>query len=127
MKTLLLIALGGAIGAVLRHGASWAAFRLAGNDFPWGTLGINVGGGLAIGVLSGYLAHTGGWSQELRSFCIVGVLGGFTTFSAFSLESVLLWERGQQGAFLLYVSASVLLSILAVALGLWLMRGGAAA
>jgi CrcB protein len=122
MKTLLLIALGGALGSAIRHGVNQLCLRLLGPDFPWGTLSVNVVGSLLIGILAGYFAHIAGWSQDIRSFCVVGFLGGFTTFSAFALDGVLLWERGAFGQMIAYVTASVLLSLLATGGGLFLVR-----
>lgn len=118
----LIVGLGGALGAMARHGVGSLVLRTVGDGFPWGTLLINVLGSFLIGLLVGILALVGQWSQEIRLFAVVGVLGGFTTFSAFSLESVLLFEKGQIGAAILYVSASVLGSVLATLLGLYLVR-----
>lgn len=122
MKTLLLIALGGGLGSAARHGINQFCLKLLGLDFPWGTLSVNVIGSLLIGILAGYFSHVAGWSQDVRSFCVVGFLGGFTTFSAFSLDGVLLWERGAIGQMIAYIAASVLLSLLATAGGLLLVR-----
>lgn len=124
MNQFLLVAAGGALGASLRHGVNVGAARLFGPAFPWGTLGVNVAGSLAMGLLIGWLARSdaeGG--TALRLFLATGVLGGFTTFSAFSLDAVTLWERGAAGQALAYVAASVTFSILALAAGLALMRG----
>ena len=118
-----LVALGGAIGAGGRHLVNLAALRAFGPAFPVGTLAVNVLGGLLMGLLAGYFAlkYEGG-GQGLRLFLATGILGGFTTFSAFSLDAVLLWERGAIGAAIFYVLASVVLSILALLLGLAMMR-----
>jgi fluoride exporter len=118
-----LVALGGGIGAAARHLVNLSALRLLGPSFPAGTLTVNVIGGLLMGLLAGYLAlrYEGG-GQELRLFLATGVLGGFTTFSAFSLDAVLLWQRGDIGLAALYVLASVVLSIGALLLGLFAMR-----
>jgi CrcB protein len=123
MIHLLLVALGGAIGAGCRHLVNLAALRLLGPNFPFGTLTANVGGGLLMGLLTGYLAlrYSGG-GQDLRLFLATGVLGGFTTFSAFSLDTVLLWERGELLMASVYVVVSVVLSIAALAAGLFIMR-----
>ncbi len=124
MTAIFYVALGGAIGASARHLLSQASLRLFGPGFPVGTLCANILGSLLIGVLAGYLAHKAGQSgQTLRLFLGVGVLGGFTTFSAFSLESFLMLEKKAYGAFMAYVSSSVLISLAALALGLWLSRG----
>ena len=120
----LLVFLGAGIGGALRHGVNVGAARLLGIGFPWGTLIVNVLGGFAMGVLAGWLALKAGagWTQSVRLFLATGILGGFTTFSAFSLDAVLLWERGQVGAVVAYVLASVVLSIAALVVGLWTVR-----
>lgn len=124
MNQLLVVAAGGAIGAGLRHGVNLGAARLLGAAFPWGTLTVNVAGSLAMGLLVGWLARNGGDSGAmLKLFLATGVLGGFTTFSAFSLDAVLLWQRGAAGQAAAYVLASVIVSVAALGLGLWLMRG----
>lgn len=118
-----LVALGGAIGAGCRHLVNLAALRLLGPAFPVGTLAVNVIGGLLMGLLAGYFAlrYSGG-GQGLRLFLATGILGGFTTFSAFSLDAVLLWERGDIVGASAYVLLSVVLSIGALLLGLAIMR-----
>lgn len=113
--------LGGALGAGARHLAGQAALRWAGAGFPWGTLFVNLAGGFAIGLLAGWLARNGG-SEASRLFLAVGVLGGFTTFSAFSLETFLMIERGQFGLASLYVAASVVGSVGLLSAGLAMMR-----
>lgn len=125
MQAAVIVFLGAGIGGVLRHGANLGCARLCGTAFPWGTLAVNVAGSLAMGLLVGWLAFRGseGWTQPLRLFLATGVLGGFTTFSAFSLDTVLLFERGDVLAALSYVAASVLVSVLALALGLGVVRG----
>ncbi len=90
-------------------------------NFPWATLAVNVAGGLLMGLLAGWLVARGG-NEQLRLFLGVGVLGGFTTFSAFSLETVLLVVRGSPGHAAAYVLASVVASVGAVAVGLWMTR-----
>jgi fluoride exporter len=122
MNHLLLVAAGGAIGAGLRHLANLAALRLFGPNFPWGTMGINIVGSLTMGILIEALMRRAGTSNELRLFVATGILGGFTTFSAFSLDFAVLLQRGDTGSALFYVLASVILSILALFLGLWLVR-----
>jgi CrcB protein len=123
MLHLALVAVGGAIGAGSRHLVNQAALRLIGPNFPVGTLAVNVIGGLLMGLLAGYLAlrYSGG-GQGLRLFLATGILGGFTTFSAFSLDAVMLWERGDVVGTVVYVLLSVILSIGALVAGLAIMR-----
>jgi len=120
----LLVFLGAGIGGALRHGVNVLTGRFLGGGFPWGTLTVNVLGGFAMGVLAGWLALKAGegWTQSVRLFFATGILGGFTTFSAFSLDAVLLWERGQGGAAIAYVLASVVLSIAGLLAGLFVVR-----
>jgi len=120
----LIVFLGAGIGGALRHGINIAIARLFGTAFPWGTLTVNVCGSLLMGLIAGWLAFKAGegWSQHMRLFLTTGILGGFTTFSAFSLDVVLLWERGQAGPAGAYVLVSVILSIAALAAGLFIMR-----
>ena len=122
MGAYLTIFLGAGLGGMLRHAVNTVAAAGLGRSFPYGTLIVNVTGSLAIGLLAGWLAFKGAASQELRLFLTTGLLGGYTTFSAFSLDSVLLWEKGDMKGFLLYVGGSVGLSLLALVLGLVLMR-----
>ncbi len=121
MNNLLLVMLGGAIGAGMRHLVGMATLARFGHGFPWGTLAVNLTGGLLIGLLAGWLARSGG-SEATRLFLAVGVLGGFTTFSAFSLETWLMIERGQIGIALLYIGLSVVGSVALLVGGLRLMR-----
>lgn len=124
MTSFFAVALGGAVGASARHGLGLAMLRLFGPGFPVGTLMANIIGGLLMGLLMGWLLRTAPENANIiRLFAGVGVLGGFTTFSAFSLEAMRMLEAKAVGQFLGYVSASVILSIAAVALGLFLMRG----
>jgi fluoride exporter len=123
MQALVLVFVGGGLGATMRHLFNLGAARLLGVSFPWGTLGVNVVGSLAMGLLVAWLAtRTEGAGEHLRLFLATGVLGGFTTFSAFSLDAVALWERGAAGAALTYVAASVLISIAALVAGLAIGR-----
>jgi fluoride exporter len=124
MKSYLLVFLGAGIGGALRHGVNVGCARVCGTAFPWGTLTVNVLGSFLMGALAGWLAFKAneGWSQPLRLFLTTGILGGFTTFSAFSLDAVLIWERGQNGLAATYVAASVLLSIVGLVAGLGLVR-----
>lgn len=121
MPHLLLVMLGGAIGAGLRHLVGAASLRLLGPGFPWGTLAVNLAGGLAMGLLAGWLVRAGG-TEGTRLFVGVGILGGFTTFSAFSLEVGNMLQRGEIGIAAAYVTASVVGSVLLLFAGLWLMR-----
>ncbi|MEO9336930.1 fluoride efflux transporter CrcB [Mesorhizobium sp. SB112] len=122
MYHLMLVAVGGAIGASIRHLANIAALRFFGAAFPWGTLAINIVGSFLMGVFIELLARRFGASNELRLFVATGILGGFTTFSAFSLDFATLWERGAALSALSYVLASVIGAILALFVGLWLAR-----
>jgi len=124
MTRLILVALGGALGASARYGLGLAALRLApGAAWPWATLAANVAGGLLMGLLAGWLTLKGGAEQEaLRLFAAVGVLGGFTTFSAFSLEAVQMIERRQWTMAGGYVALSVALSMAALFVGLMIAR-----
>ena len=124
MRSYLLVFLGAGIGGALRHGVNVGCARMCGTAFPWGTLTVNVVGSFLMGVLAGWLAFRAGegWSQPLRLFLTTGLLGGFTTFSAFSLDAVQIWERGQIGLAATYVTASVLLSIAGLVAGLALVR-----
>ena len=118
----LIVFIGGGIGAALRHGVNLAGMRLAGATFPYATLFANVTGSLVMGLLAGYFAFKGDASQNLRLFLTTGILGGYTTFSAFSLDAVLLYERGEIGAAATYVVSSVALAILSLVAGLALVR-----
>jgi fluoride exporter len=118
----LIVFLGGGIGAALRHGTNLAVGRTLGTAFPFATMIENVLGSLIMGVLAAYFAFKGDASQSWRLFLTTGILGGYTTFSAFSLDAVLLYERGALGLAALYVLGSVALSIAGLFLGLLLMR-----
>ncbi len=120
------IAAGGAIGSVLRHYAGRAALTMLGSGFPYGTLFVNVFGSLVMGVLVGLFANTMNPSQEMRAFLTVGLLGGFTTFSSFSLDVVTLYERGEFLFAALYVILSLVLSLAGIFAGLFLTRSFAA-
>ena len=121
----LLVFLGGGIGAALRHGINVTFARWFGTGFPFHTLFENVTGSLAMGLLAGYFAFRGDASQGLRLFLTTGILGGYTTFSAFSLDTVLLWQRHQYGVAALYVAVSVAVSIAALVVALALVRATA--
>lgn len=117
-----LVGLGGAIGAMARHGVNVAAIRLLRTDFPVGTLAVNIAGSLIIGILAGCFAHFSSWTQEMRLFLIVGILGGLTTFSSFSLDTISLFERGAYAQSCIYAVASCALSLTATLTGLWIVR-----
>jgi CrcB protein len=119
---LLAVAAGGALGSVARYLAGVGATKLFGLAFPWGTLLINVAGSFLIGVFVELFALKWDLPQEARVFLTVGICGGFTTFSTFSLEAWLLMERGEWGYAAAYVAGSVILSIAALLLGLLLIR-----
>lgn len=117
-----LVFVGGGIGAALRHGVNRGTLAMFGPSLPIGTLFVNVAGGLLTGVLAGLFLVKGGASQELRLFLTTGILGGFTTFSAFSLDSALMWQRGEHTALFAYILCSVALSIGALFLGMACVR-----
>ena len=117
-----IVFLGGGIGAALRHGINILAARILGTGFPHGTLIINVTGSLVMGLVAAYFAFKGDASQHWRLFLTTGILGGYTTFSAFSLDAALLYERGEIGSAALYVLGSVVLSIAGLFAGLYLVR-----
>ena len=122
--TLSQVALGGAIGASLRYLSNVGAMRLFGPGFPYATLFVNILGSFAMGLLVVILAKKAG--TALAPFLMTGILGGFTTFSAFSLDTFALGERGQPLVALAYVAASILLSLAALAAGIYLARGALA-
>ncbi|AZO47196.1 MAG: fluoride efflux transporter CrcB [Mesorhizobium sp.] len=121
MANLLLVVIGGGIGAGIRHLTNMGALRLVGPNYPWGTMVINIVGSFVMGLFIAVLARRGG-SNEVRLFVATGILGGFTTFSAFSLDFATLWERGAAVPAFGYALASVIGAILALFLGLWLAR-----
>ncbi len=122
MKMILAVALGGALGASGRYLVAQQALRLLGPHFPWGTLTVNIAGSFAMGLLVELMALKIHLSPEVRVFLVTGVLGGFTTFSAFSLEVAVMLERHAYGPALAYVLLSVLFSVGGLFLGLWLVR-----
>ena len=125
MNNLLSVMLGGAIGAGARHLVGRGVLALVGPGFPWATMAINIAGGLLMGLLAGSLLRLGAQGEAWRLFGAVGILGGFTTFSSFSLDAVFLAERGAPGLAALYVAASVAGSIAALMAGLALARNWA--
>ncbi len=122
MRLLLYAAAGGAIGTVARHLANVGFGRWLGAGFPWSTLFVNVVGGFLMGAVIEALALRFDGSLELRTFVATGILGGFTTFSAFSMDAVLMMQRGETAMAAVYIGASVVLSIMALLAGLWLTR-----
>lgn len=121
-----IVAIGGGIGAMLRYHAGRAVTAFAGPNtvFPWGTFLINVSGSLLMGLLAGWLARQDG-AESLRLLLGVGVLGGFTTFSAFSLETAMLMQRGLYGLASVYALGSLVAGVAGLFLGLSMMRGAA--
>jgi CrcB protein len=121
MQTLLVF-IGGGLGATLRHLVNGASVRLVGSDWPLGTLFINVTGSILMGVVAALFAFKLSLPPALRLFIATGILGGYTTFSTFSLETGLLMERGQAGMALAYVLGSVLLGVGGLFAGMWAVR-----
>lgn len=122
MQGFLVVFLGGGLGAALRHGVNRFALTHS-PDYPWGTLCINVLGCLLMGLAAGWFTFRGEQGgQMLRLFLTTGILGGFTTFSAFSLDAALLWQRGNLSGMAIYIVGSVVLSLIAVVAGLALSR-----
>ena len=120
----LIVFIGAGIGGALRHGVNVGAAKLFGFGFPFGTLIVNVAGSFLMGLFAGYFALRPGIEQHVRLFLTTGILGGFTTFSAFSLDTVLLVERHSYGMAAGYAVGSVAASISALFFGLALFRGG---
>lgn len=119
---MLLVGLGGGVGSICRYLVGVGALRLMGPSFPWGTLTVNIVGSFLIGVIVELLALRVSASAEWRLLLITGFLGGFTTFSAFSLDAFSLYQRGDVLSAASYVAASLVLSLLAVAFGVFAMR-----
>ncbi|EJW97643.1 Camphor resistance CrcB protein [gut metagenome] len=122
IHSILLVGVGSGIGGVLRYLLGRTFQSLFPLSFPWGTLVINALGCLAIGILCGFLARGGVWSESLRLFAVVGLCGGFTTFSTFSNESYSLWINGCVGQALAYSLLSVVIGFAMVILGYALSR-----
>ena len=118
----LLVFIGGGLGASLRHAVNMASTRALGTAFPYHTFIINISGSIVMGLIAGYLAFKGEASQHWRLFLMTGILGGYTTFSAFSLDTALLYERGEVALAVLYVLGSVGLSIAGLFAGLAVVR-----
>jgi CrcB protein len=122
MVVFLAVGLGGGLGALLRHYLNGAVTGLSGAGFPYGIMLINIIGSLVMGLLVGLFAHLGEIPQGWKVFLTTGLLGGFTTFSTFSLDSVLLLERGDYALAGIYIVGSVLISLAALMLALWGVR-----
>lgn len=122
MQSYIIVFVGGGIGAALRHFVNLVAARWLGTSFPYNTLFANVSGSLVMGLLTAYFGLRAGSPQSLKLFLTTGILGGYTTFSTFSLDSVLLWERSQYLAAAGYVLASVAASLVGVLFGASLIR-----
>jgi len=120
----LIVFLGAGIGGALRHGVNVGAARMWGFGFPYGTVIVNIVGSFLMGLLAGYFAFRPGIGQHWRLFLTTGILGGFTTFSAFSLDSALLIERHAYGLAAGYMVGSVAASVSALFFGLAMFRGG---
>jgi fluoride exporter len=117
-----LVFIGGGLGSSLRHTVNVVCARYLGTAFPWHTFIINISGSIVMGLIAGYLAFKGEAALPWRLFLMTGILGGYTTFSAFSLDTAVLYERGEIGLALFYVLGSVVLSIAGVFAGLALVR-----
>jgi CrcB protein len=118
----LVVFLGAGVGGAMRHAMNIWIARFAGTHFPLHTLVINVSGSLVMGMVAAWFALKGGAAGHLRLFLATGILGGYTTFSAFSLDAMLLWERHDYLLFAYYVGGSVVGSLLGLVAGLWIVR-----
>src|SRR3569832_1724654 len=126
MNPYLLVAVGGALGSVARYGTGVLVGKAWASSFPLATMLINIAGSLAMGLFIGYITRTTpAWQADARLFVAVGVFGGFTTFSSFSLDAITMLERGDVGPTLLYVAGSVVVGLAALYGGLIVMRAGA--
>lgn len=118
----IIVFLGGGLGAALRHGINLGVARMLGNGFPYATFVINVTGSFAMGLIAAWFAFKGDASQHWRLFLTTGILGGYTTFSTFSLDAALLCERDQFALAAVYVVGSVMLGLIGLFAGLALVR-----
>jgi fluoride exporter len=118
----LLVFIGGGLGSSLRHTINMVSTRYLGTAFPYHTFIINITGSIVMGLIAGYLAFKGDAAQSWRLFLMTGILGGYTTFSAFSLDTAMLYERGEVGLAVAYVLGSVVISIAGLFAGLALVR-----
>lgn len=123
MQAIALVFLGAGFGGVARHLVGVLATRMLGGPFPWGTMLINISGSVLMGLLMGWaMLRPDGATHNLRLFVATGVLGGYTTFSTYSLEAVMLWQRGDIAAALFYVFGSLICGVAGLAVGLAVMR-----
>jgi len=122
MIAYLVVFVGAGIGGAIRHGLNMGIGRLMGTHFPWHTFAINIVGSLVMGLVAGWFTFRADPTGHLRLFLTTGILGGFTTFSAFSLDAALLWERHEHLLAALYVGGSVAGALVGLGLGLWVMR-----
>lgn len=122
MLNIALVAIGGAIGSVARYLVGVWGTRLAGPNFPWGTITVNIVGAFLIGLMVEVVARRFDASAEMRVFIVTGIIGGFTTWSSFTLDAVVLFERGEMGLAALYLGGSLALSFAAIFAGLALGR-----
>jgi CrcB protein len=122
MGMILAVGVGGGLGALMRHYLSSAIYDVTGTQFPWGILAVNILGGLLMGLVVELSALKFNLALEMRAFLTTGILGGLTTFSTFSLDSVLLLQKGQYLPAAAYMIGSVVLSIAALFAGLWIVR-----
>lgn len=122
MQASIIVFLGAGLGGLMRHVMNAWVTALMGAGFPYGIMAINILGSTAMGLVAGWFAFRGAGLGDLRLFLATGILGGFTTFSAFSLDAALLIERGETVAAATYVVCSVVLSVIGLFLGLWFMR-----
>jgi CrcB protein len=118
----LLVFVGAGLGGMLRHAVNMLSLRWFGPNLPWGTFLINITGSIAMGLVVGCLAHRNVPGVELRLFVATGILGGYTTFSTFSLDTITLWERGEIAVAAAYVLGSLVLSFAGLWLGMALFR-----
>lgn len=122
MMGYLVVFVGAGVGGAIRHGMNIGVGRLMGTHFPWHTFVINIVGSLVMGLVAGWFTYRSDPTGHLRLFLTTGILGGFTTFSAFSLDAALLWERNEHLLAALYVGGSVAGALAGLGFGLWVMR-----
>lgn len=126
ISTIVAVAIGGALGATARYGVGVGAVHVFGHGYPWGTLIVNIVGSFLMGAMIAKFSQMDGVSHVMRVMLTTGFLGAFTTFSTFSLDFMTMWQKGDALQAFIYMSASVILSILALGLAMYLMRGTAA-